>query len=77
MLTLTKHLDKDVFLPRTYVVASTDSMGAQKAQTAEQEFAGHQVPCCGDAAISYRGIAISALTRPCSAIWPLQSLLLT
>ena len=59
MLTLTKHLDKDVFLPRTYVVASTDSMGAQKVQTAEHEFAGHQVPCCGDAAVSYRGIAIS------------------
>ena len=52
MLTLVKHLNKDVYLPRTYVVASTDSMGAQKAQTAEQELAGHQVPYYGDAAVS-------------------------
>lgn len=38
MPALVKHLDKDKLQPRTYVVASTDRMGAQKAWAAEQEF---------------------------------------
>ena len=45
MLALVKHLDKDKLQPRTYVVASTDRMGAQKAQAAEQEFQASKVLC--------------------------------
>jgi hypothetical protein len=45
MLALVKHLDKDKLQPRTYVVASTDRMGAQKAQAAEQEAQASKVLC--------------------------------
>ena len=45
MLALVKHLDKDKLQPRTYVVASTDRMGAQKAQAAEQESQASKVLC--------------------------------
>ena len=37
MLALVGQLDRDMYSPRTYVVASTDKMGAQKALTAEQD----------------------------------------
>ena len=36
MLALVGQLDREKYSPRTYVVASTDRMGAQKAQAAEQ-----------------------------------------
>lgn len=43
MLALVRHLDKDKLQPRTYVIASTDRMGAQKAQAAEEDFAAPKV----------------------------------
>lgn len=36
MLALVGELDRSRYSPRTYVVASTDRMGAQKAMAAEQ-----------------------------------------
>lgn len=43
MLALLKHLDMDKLRPRTYVIASTDSMGAQKALAAEKAFSASKV----------------------------------
>ena len=43
MLALLKHLDKNKLRPRTYVIASTDSMGAQKALAAEKAFSAAKV----------------------------------
>ena len=43
MLTLLRHLDKDKLRPRTYVIASTDGMGAQKALAAEKAFSASKV----------------------------------
>ena len=43
MLALLKHLDREKLCPRTYVIASTDSMGAQKAHAAEKSFSASKV----------------------------------
>ena len=43
MLALVKHLNKEKLRPRTYVIASTDKMGAQKALAAEQAFSASKV----------------------------------
>lgn len=45
MLALVGQLDKDRYAPRTYVVASTDRMGPQKAKAAEEDF-GSKVRYC-------------------------------
>ena len=37
MLALLGKLDRSRYTPRTYVIASTDAMGAQKAMAAEAE----------------------------------------
>lgn len=43
MLALVKHLDRNKLHPRTYVIASTDKMGAQKAATSEKDVPAAQV----------------------------------
>jgi len=43
MLALVKHLDKNKLHPRSYVIASTDRMGAQKAATSEKDIPAAQV----------------------------------
>ena len=51
MLELVGHLDRAKYTPRTYVVASTDKMGTQKALTAEKaqhpssSVSGHSLGC--------------------------------
>ena len=52
MLELVGHLDRAKYTPRTYVVASTDKLGTQKALTAEKEqhpsssVSGHSEAAC-------------------------------
>ena len=67
MLELVGHLDRAKYTPRTYVVASTDKMGTQKALTAEKKqhpsssVSGHSRGCMHASVLS---AACPTLSRP-------------